>query len=203
MKEFWNERYKQETYAYGEAPNIFLKEIIETLPKGNILFPAEGEGRNAVYAASLSWNVDAFDISEVGKIKADHLARQHNVNIHYQVGDLENIHYGLESFDAIALIFAHFPANIKSNYHKKLNTLLKKDAYIILEAFSKNHIHYQAKNEKVGGPKDPAQLYSIEEIKTDFSNFEILILEEKVIDLHEGLFHQGESSVIRFVGKKL
>lgn len=73
---------------------------------------------------------------------------------------------------------------------------------IIFEAFSKSHIDYLAKNEKVGGPKDKAMLFSIDELKSDFDNYEIIELVEKEIELSEGLFHNGKGSVIRFVGRK-
>ena len=73
MKEFWNERYRQNEFAYGEEPNEFLKEQLAKLQPGSILFPAEGEGRNAVYAAQSGWQVSAFDISEEGKKKAERL----------------------------------------------------------------------------------------------------------------------------------
>lgn len=49
--ERWNDRYSNEEFAYGKAPNNYLKEQIEKLNAGTILFPAEGEGRNAVFAA--------------------------------------------------------------------------------------------------------------------------------------------------------
>src|SRR6188768_3982479 len=114
----WNERYSQEDFAYGEAPNHYLKEQLEKLNPGNILFPAEGEGRNAVFAAKLSWNVSAFDISIEGKNKALQLAKANNVTIDYQVGELQTLNYQANQFDAIALIYAHFPADVKSFYHQ-------------------------------------------------------------------------------------
>jgi hypothetical protein len=46
------------------------------LPIGSILFPAEGEGRNAVFAAKLGWAVSAFDISNEGKNKGIKLAKK-------------------------------------------------------------------------------------------------------------------------------
>jgi hypothetical protein len=49
----WNKRYRNSEFAYGEHPNNYLKGQLEKLPVGKILFPAEGEGRNAVYAATL------------------------------------------------------------------------------------------------------------------------------------------------------
>ncbi|MEP7094725.1 MAG: class I SAM-dependent methyltransferase, partial [Flavobacterium sp.] len=188
--------------AYGEEPNNYLKEQIEKLNVGTILFPAEGEGRNAVFAARLGWTVSAFDISDEGKNKAIRFAEANNVTIDYQVGELESLNYQLEQFDAIALIYAHFPAAIKSAIHKTLDPYLCKGGIIIFEAFSKKHLKYLAKNDKVGGPKDIESLFSIEEIQSDFSNYEIIELEEKEIELNEGVFHNGTGSVIRFVGRK-
>lgn len=198
----WNERYSREEFAFGEQPNEYLKEQLEKLKVGKILFPAEGEGRNAVFAAKLGWNVSAFDISIEGKKKAFRLAEANQVKIDYQVGELQTLDYRSEQFDAIALIYAHFPAEIKSFYHKTLDKYLRKNGSIILEAFSKKHIHYVLKNEKVGGPRELEMLFSIDEIKSDFENYEIIELEEKEIELKEGLFHNGNGSVIRFVGRK-
>jgi 2-polyprenyl-3-methyl-5-hydroxy-6-metoxy-1,4-benzoquinol methylase len=198
----WDDRYSNEEFAYGEEPNNFFKEEIEKLNAGTILFPAEGEGRNAVYAAKLGWKVAAFDISEEGKNKALKLAAANNISIDYQVGELETLNYQAEQFDAIALIYAHFPAEIKSSIHKTLDKYLRQNGIIIFEAFSKKHLEYLAINDKVGGPKDIESLFSIEEIQADFPNYEITQLEEIEIELNEGLFHNGKGSVIRFVGKK-
>ncbi|MEO8415273.1 MAG: class I SAM-dependent methyltransferase [Ginsengibacter sp.] len=198
----WNDRYRKDEFAYGEQPNNYLKEQLQKLHVGTILFPAEGEGRNAVYAAKLGWTVSAFDISGEGKNKALRLAETNNVKIDYQVGELDTLNYTAEQFDVMALIYAHFPANIKSSLHKKLDKYLRKDGVIIFEAFSKKHLDYVLKNEKVGGPKDIATLFSIDEIKSDFANYDFEELIETEIELSEGLFHNGQGSVIRFVGRK-
>jgi len=198
----WNERYSKDEFAFGKQPNNYLKEQLEKLNVGTILFPAEGEGRNAVFAANLGWTVSAFDISMEGKKKADRLAEINNVTIDYQVGDLQEISFDTEQFDVIALIYAHFPANIKSLYHKTLDKYLRNGGVVIFEAFSKRHIDYVSKNENVGGPRDLESLFSIEEIKSDFANYDIIELEEKEIELSEGLYHNGTGSVIRFVGQK-
>lgn len=198
----WNDRYRKDEFAYGIHPNNYLKEQLEKLPVGTILFPAEGEGRNAVFAAKLGWTVSAFDISVEGKKKALRLAEANHVMIDYQVGELQTLNYKPQQFDVIALIYAHFPAASKSLVHKTLDAYLRKGGLIIFEAFSKKHIDYIAMNEKVGGPKDVASLFSLDEIKSDFANYEIIELAEKEIELNEGLFHNGKGSVIRFVGRK-
>lgn len=198
----WDERYGNEEFAYGTEPNIYLKSQLEKLNPGTILFPAEGEGRNAVFAAQLGWKVSAFDISSEGKNKALKLAESNNVKIDYQVGELQTLNFQKEQFDAIALIYAHFPADIKSSIHKMLDQYLRKGGFIIFEAFSKSHLDYVLKNEKVGGPKDLDSLFSIDEIKSDFPDYDITELAETETELQEGLFHNGTGSVIRFFGQK-
>lgn len=198
----WNNRYSNDEFAYGTQPNNYLKDQLQKLEPASILFPAEGEGRNAVFAAQLGWKVSAFDISSEGKNKALQLAESNNVTIDYQVGELQTLNFQEEQFDAIALIYAHFPAEIKSSIHKMLDKYLRKGGYIIFEAFSKKHLELVLKNEKVGGPKDIGSLFSIDEITSDFPNYEIIELVETEIELNEGVFHNGTGSVIRFVGKK-
>lgn len=149
----WNERYRQPEFAYGIEPNEFLKEQIDKLKVGKILFGAEGEGRNGIYAAKNGWNVNAFDISEEGKNKALKLAKENNVSVNYKVGQLPELDFENDQFDVIALICAHFPSNIKSEYHKILNKKLKRDGILIFEAFGKNHLKYRNAKPNVGGKK--------------------------------------------------
>ncbi len=191
----WDERYRTKEYVYGKNPNAYLKI-------GNILFPAEGEGRNAVFAAKLGWTVSAFDTSVEGRNKALLLTKENNVKIDYQVGHLVDLNYKKEKFDAIALVYAHFPREIRSDYHKLFDKYVKTDGIIILEGFSKNNLVYQAQNPKIGGPRDLDLLFTMDEIQSDFHNYEILELEEKEVELNEGIYHKGKGSVIRFTGRK-
>jgi Methyltransferase domain len=202
MKDFWDNRYGKKEFAYGKAPNTFFKQKLGELTPGQLLLPAEGEGRNAIYAAQQHWQVEACDISVEGKQKAETLATQEGVFIHYQVGAFGALHYKKESFNAIALIYAHFPGSLVRAYHQLVDGYLKSGGTLIFEAFSKNHLAYSAKNEKAGGPKNVEMLFSVEELAKDFPNYNIKLLEEVEIDLSEGIYHLGKSSVIRFVGIK-
>ncbi|TDQ18509.1 methyltransferase family protein [Algoriphagus boseongensis] len=202
MKEFWNSRYQESEYAYGTEPNEFLKEKLEGLTPGMALFPAEGEGRNAVFAAQKGWDVTAFDFSESAKVKAQKLASERGVEINYQVASFEEFEAKESSFDLLVLIFAHFLPSKRKEYHRKLSQFLKPGGLVILEAFSKNHIQFNSVNEKAGGPKDPEFLFSEENLKADFSGFEILQLEVVEKELKEGNYHVGKSSVIQMIAKK-
>lgn len=199
---FWEERYAQEEYIYGKEPNAFLKEVLPTLKAGKILFPAEGEGRNAVFAAKNGWDVSAFDASAEGKKKALALAEQHGTQIDYQVSTLEDVDYPMHSFDALALVFAHFPENNRKDYHQKLVTYIKPNGTLIIEGFSKSHSRFQASNPQAGGPKDLSMLYDLETLKSDFEDFEFLEAYETEVKLSEGEHHVGLSSVVRIVAVK-
>lgn len=198
----WDERYSNNEFAYGTQPNNYLKEQLQKLSPASILFAAEGEGRNAVYAATLGWQASAFDISAEGQKKAQQLADTNRVQIDYRVGELDTLGFVPAQFDAIALIYAHFPAAIKSAMHRSLDTYLRSGGVVIFEAFSKKHLDYVTKNEQVGGPKDLAQLFSIEEVQADFANYDFTELAETEIELNEGVYHNGTGSVIRFVARK-
>jgi cyclopropane fatty-acyl-phospholipid synthase-like methyltransferase len=197
MNNFWDERFGTEDYAYGTEPNQFFKEQLNKLKPGNILLPAEGEGRNAVYAASQGWLVTAFDTSIEGKRKAELLALKKDVSIEYSIDDYEFIDFLYESFDCIALIFTHMNPARREDYHKKLMSFLKPGGTLILEGFSKNQI-----NNKTGGPRDIKMLFSEMEMNTDFLSCSELSISEVNIALNEGPFHQGLASVIRVVGIK-
>lgn len=198
----WDDRYSNKAFAYGTAPNAYFKEQLQKLNPGNLLMPADGEGRNGVYAATCGWRVVCTDLSIEGKKKALDLAESNRVTIEYMVGDLDAMTFEKDSFDCIGLIYAHFSADAKSNLHKKLISCLKPGGMILFEAFSKNHLQLRQVNPKVGGPNDIDMLFSTSEIENDFSDLEILLLEETEIELKEGLFHNGKGSVIRFIGKK-
>ena len=197
MNNFWNQRYSTEEYAYGETPNEFLKNELPKLQPGKILFPAEGEGRNAVFAATLGWDVTAFDSSIEGKRKALLLAAKHNVLIKYQIIDYQNIDFREDYFDCICLTYAHMPGNIRNKVHKKLASFLKPGGTIIFEGFSKEQI-----NRNTGGPKKINFLFDEKELKNDFNDFSVINTRKNEIRLNEGLYHRGLASIIRLKGIK-
>ncbi len=203
METFWNDRYKGSEYIYGETPNQYFEEKLRELKPGKILLPAEGEGRNAVFAARLGWQVYAFDYSHQAMKKALQLADKQNVKIHYQVADFAKVSYEEQSFDAVAVIFAHFVLEEKMEFLQKMTSLLKPGGTFIMEVFSKDQLKHQKLNPTSGGPKQPEMLYDTEELKPWTSGFKTFELTEKVVELKEGTHHEGRASVIRFWGTKL
>ncbi len=192
MKEFWNERYASSEYVYGETPNEYFKEQLAALKPGKLLCPAEGEGRNAVYAATQGWEVTAFDISEEGRRKALELAQKQGVQLQYEIASFGTYELNEGSYDAVALIFTHIPAADRRARFQKIIKALKPGGTLILQGFSKTQL-----GKTTGGPKELAMLWSREELEGDFADMQHLKIEEKDIILSEGPFHSGLGSVIQ------
>ncbi|MEW6774077.1 MAG: methyltransferase domain-containing protein [Bacteroidota bacterium] len=195
MKNFWDERFSDNEFIYGKEPNSFLEKKLPDFTPGKIIFPAEGEGRNAVFAAQLGWDVYAYDFSEKAKEKCLQLAKEKKVKINYIIASHEEVQYPENFFDAAGLFYAH--TLNRELLHQNVLKWLKKDGVVLFEGFSKMQLNYSS-----GGPKDINMLFSIEELENDFSNasFNKIWMEEVV--LNEGKYHQGKASVIRAIIKK-
>lgn len=198
MNSFWNDRYSGIEFVYGELPNVFFAETLSTLKPGNIILPCDGEGRNAVYAAKLGWEVKAFDLSEAGKEKADHLALKYSVLIDFQIKDAATALYPNDTADVVAIIYAHLPPKVRKQLHSNVFNWLKPGGRVILETFCPEQLINSS-----GGPKDIEMLYTKEILCEDFNNFSIDYLEYEHIQLSEGEYHEGPADVIRMIAKKI
>lgn len=197
MKAFWNERYAAPEYAYGVQPNEYFKQELDLLTPGKLLMPAEGEGRNAVYAATRGWEVTAFDSSISGQTKALQLAEEKKVTIDYQVLDAFEADFPEDSFDAIGLIYVHLPADFRQSFHQRVVSWLKPGGKLILEGFGKAQLQYQS-----GGPRNLDMLFSPEMLREDFASLKNLEIAETLTELREGLYHVGQAAVVRVKAEK-
>ncbi len=196
--DFWNERYKEESYAYGSHPNDFIKEHLSIFGTGSrILSLAEGEGRNAVFLAQKGHNVTGVDFSEEGRKKALKLASQNNVNIGYDICDLTSYDFKKNKWDAIISIFCHLTETHRNAIHQTIKHALKPGGIFILEAYNKEQLKYET-----GGPKDEKHLVACDELKAMFNNFEILLAEELEREIYEGDYHTGKASVTQFIARR-
>lgn len=193
----WDERYLSEDFFYGKKPNVFFADYISTLPeRGKMLLPAEGEGRNAIFAASEGWQVEAFDSSQVAQQKALAFAKSQALEISYEIDDLDNFAPKPEHYDMIALIFVHMPNKMRKEFHQKMMQSLKKGGILLIESFAREQI-----NNHSGGPQNIEMLHDTEILKNDFAELSIIKLCQEQLSLDEGR-HQGKADVLRFIGKK-
>lgn len=198
MKELWDARFASGEYVYGTSPNRFFAGQLGRLSPGRLLLPGEGEGRNAVWAASKGWTVDAIDYSNEGRKKALRLAREFDVSLNsYLVADLADASLAPETYDAAAEVFVHLPPALRRQWHGRLAGALRPGAMLIIEAYRKDQLKYGT-----GGPQNPELLYTAEMLREDFPHFHFLLLEEVEDVLNEGSMHQGPSALVRLVAQK-
>jgi hypothetical protein len=194
---FWDEKFAQSPNLYGEKPNVFFKEILDKHNAAKILLPGEGEGRNALYAASKGWQVIALDQSEIGRQSALKKAERNGLKLIYHLCDITKYEFEPESHDAIALIYFHLPLEIRDKIHGSLSRSLRKKGLLIIEGFGKSQLQFQS-----GGPKNIDMLYHIDEIKNSFPNMTWEYEFEGEVILTEGTGHMGLAHVVRLIGKK-
>jgi len=192
---FWDRRFAEEGFAYGERPNRYLGEELDRLEPGSLLLPAEGEGRNAVWAAERGWTVHAFDTSVVGRDKALALASRRGVDITYDIRSVTDGLADLEGrFDAVGLVFMHLPGVVRRAAHRAVARCLRPGGTLILEAFSKEQLE-----RGTGGPREAELLYAVDELRGDFETLRIHSLDRCDVELDEGRYHLGVASVIRLL----
>ena len=193
--DFWNQRFGETDYVYGTEPNAFFKSVIDGLKPGKLLLPAEGEGRNAVYAATLGWQVDAIDFSEAGRDKALRLATQHGAMIRYEIADATS-YTTLERYDLIGLFYFHLAPDRRRAAYRNYSDLLEVGGKIVAEFF-----HPDQLGNSSGGPKQLDWLIPETELAETFADLEIELLERREVELDEGPYHRGAAVVTRFIGQ--
>ncbi|MFO7879312.1 MAG: class I SAM-dependent methyltransferase [Bacteroidota bacterium] len=197
MKTFWDKRYGSDEYVYGTEANDFFAEEINKLKPGYLMEAGAGEGRNAVYAARLGWDVVAIDQSQAGMEKTIALAEKAGTELQFHLLDLEHLDLQENAYDAIGMIFLHLTPEARKIFHQKLYTFLKPGGTLIMEAFSKDQLKYGT-----GGPTSPDKLYTKAMLKEDFQDFSKLRIKQKVRHLKEGGHHDGKASVLQVVAVK-
>jgi SAM-dependent methyltransferase len=201
--EYWNDRYAEDTFAYGEEPNAFLVTVANPIkPGGRVLVPGDGEGRNGVWLARQGFDVTTVDMSEVGCAKAMALAEKQGVTIKTVCADLMEWHWPIAEYDAVVSIFLHFTPEIRPALHGKMRDALVPEGRLIIEAFDPAHLALREINPSVGGPGNGAMLYDTEMLAADFAPMQLQFAEHCEVELAEGHYHHGRSSVVRAVFSK-
>lgn len=191
----WDDRYRGENYFYGRTPNYFVAERLPLIEPGTGLYLAEGEGRNAVFAAGLGHRVTAVDSSAEGRRKALDLAADRGVQITYTVADLLKNPWHTRQWDHIVLCFAHMQPEAMPEVHRLAAAAVAPGGTLIHLSFSKAQL-----GRGTGGPPDLERLHDLDELREQYAGLELEQAEEREVDLREADGHMGLASVIELVG---
>ena len=197
-REFWELRYAEDGFAYGTEPNLYLASFVEQFNKNQkVLVIGDGEGRNGVWLAQQGCSVVSVDQSRVGLEKAQKLAAENGLEIETVCIDLCHWDWPESEFDAIVIIYVHFPPDVREFLHHKVVKALKPGGQLIMESFTPEQLNYPS-----GGPPVLEMLYTAEMMESDFKALEIQQLEECLTELDEGKYHCGQGAVVRLLAKK-
>lgn len=193
--EFWNQRYGEPGYAYGEEPNAYMVSHAERFRPGlRALAVGDGEGRNGVWLARQGLEVLSVDASQVGLQKAQALAAKHGVPLRTACVNLTSWDWPQAAFDRVVAIFVHFPPAVRASLHAAMLAALRPGGLLLMESFTPQQLQY-----KSGGPPVHEMLYTPAMLREDFPNAEILELDERVVELDEGPYHSGPAAVVRLL----
>ena len=176
---YWDDRFQAPAYAYGEAPNDFLRWAAPQVKPGKALSLCEGEGRNAVFLAKLGFEVTAVDFSRVGLNKAKALADLHKVTLNCVLADLKDFELEPNAWDLVVSVFAQPDANVRQRLYAQLGQSLNPGGAFILES-------------KVSGEDTGVNRYpGVDTLVQDIQPLKVAFSKQGERELNEGSYHVG------------
>ena len=139
----WNERYREGAYQFREHPSAVLLDWQDSLTGRTALDLACGRGRNTLHLATLGFDVDAIDVSDIAIQQATHRANRMDLHVRWVVHDLERRIPLRGPYDLILMI-----RYVDNTLLSKAIKLLAPRGKILVE-------EHLVADEEVTGPADP------------------------------------------------
>jgi 2-polyprenyl-3-methyl-5-hydroxy-6-metoxy-1,4-benzoquinol methylase len=197
MKKEFNRLYESSECVWGLEADKYLDIFLYKAQKGNALDVGCGEGRHSLFLAQKGYTVDAIDISEKAINKLKIFLEEYEVRefIFPEVGDIRFMELPSQKYDLAVLSYV-FPflklSDIKTIL-TKVEQSLKPSGCIYVSALTVDdpeYKQYSAEQE----PIEPETFYSPGlkcfchyfkkgELKTFFSDFDIIDYTETVVEL--------------------
>jgi SAM-dependent methyltransferase len=162
QREDWDRRYAGVENLWATRPNRFLVAEVASLAAGRALDLACGEGQNAIWLASLGWDVTGVDFSEVAIRKAATRAERDGVDVEFVCADLAEYEPAQASYDLVLVMYLHIPATRRRAVHEKAAAAVAPGGTFLLLGHDLTNLA-----DGVGGPKDPDLLYTADEIASE------------------------------------
>jgi SAM-dependent methyltransferase len=118
-----------------------------------------GDGRNAVWLAQRGWRVTAVDFSTVALERGRALAAKVGVQVEWRLADLLEWIPPAEAFDLVVLFFIHLPASERRMVYARAAAAVRPGGTLLVVGHDRSNL-----TSGVGGPQDPAVLFSPDEI---------------------------------------
>ena len=167
-REAWDRKYAETERLWGRDPNRFLVTEVSDLPPGRALDLACGEGRNAIWLAELGWRTTGVDFSQVAIAKARERASQASLDVEFVCADLLDYEPERDAYDLVLLFYLQLPRD-------ELRLVLERAAGALAAGGTFLLVGHDLVNitDGVGGPSDPAVLYTPDDIVAELPGLEI------------------------------
>ena len=167
-REDWDARYASVENLWAVRPNRFLVAEAGELPPGRALDLACGEGQNAIWLASLGWDVVGVDYSEVAIAKARARAERDGVEAEFVCADLVGYAPDPQAFDLVLVLYLHIPADQRRGVLERAAAAVAPGGTFVFVGHDLTNM-----TDGVGGPSDPQILCTPEEIAAELPGLEI------------------------------
>ena len=163
----WDERYASADLVWSGGPNGWVEQVTADLAPGTALDLGAGEGRNALWLAERGWQVTAVDFSRVAMDRARRLAderlgdrssRLTTVTADLTVYQAEPVH------DLVLVVYIHLAAAPRQHVLSTAARAVAHGGYLVVVAHHPDNL-----DGGIGGPQDPAVLYTAEDVVDDVS----------------------------------
>jgi SAM-dependent methyltransferase len=167
-REDWDRRYHGTQLLWTAQPNRFVAEELGDLAPGRALDLGSGEGRNAVWLAERGWRVTAVDFSSVALDKGRGLAEARGVRVDWVLADLRGYRPEPVAYDLVLVAYLHLlPAQRAAVLRGAAAALAPRGTLLVVGHDLANLA------EGVGGPRDPAVLYTPEAVAAELNGLTV------------------------------
>ena len=168
-REDWDRRYSEAENLWSAKPNRFLVAEAEGLEPRRALDLACGEGQNAIWLATLGWDVTGVDYSEVAIGKARARAARDGVAVEFVCADLVDYEPEVGAFDLVVVLYLHIrAARAAAGPREGERARSRPDGTFLLIGHDLTNM-----TDGVGGPSDPSIHCTPDEIASELPGLEI------------------------------
>ncbi len=161
----WDERYRTDELIWRAEPNRFLASEVTGLDRGKALDLACGEGRNAIWLAEQGFEVDGVDYSRVALAKAEKQAVERGVEVRFVEADvLDWAPASTASYDLVVVMYLQLPADERRRALGVAARVLAPGGTLLVVGHDSTNL-----TDGVGGPRDPAVLFTPEDVVADLA----------------------------------
>jgi SAM-dependent methyltransferase len=179
QREDWDKRYASVENLWAVKPNRFLVAEAGDLIPGRALDLACGEGQNAIWLATLGWDVTGVDYSEVAISKARTRAARDGVRVDFLVDDLVSYEPEEAAFDLVVVLYLHIPRDERRGVLERAAGAVAPGGTFVFVGHDLTNL-----TDGVGGPSDPGLLCTPDEIAAELPGLEIEKAERVLRDVH-------------------